>query len=66
MINHMCGADYNTNCTQIYRGKYNLYTLFGHCVQTHTEFCPDIAEFCLVKYFSASLIIIITLIMHVH
>ena len=32
---------------------------FTHCsviVSKHTEFCPDIAEFCLVKYFSASLI----------
>ena len=36
---------------------------FTHCsviVSKHTEFCPDIAEFCLVKYFSASLI------MHIH
>ena len=36
---------------------------FTHCsviVSRHTEFCPDIAEFCLVKYFSASLI------MHIH
>ena len=39
---------------------------FTHCsviVSKHTEFCPDIAEFCLVKYFSASFI---TLIMHIH
>ena len=30
---------------------------FKHCsviVSTHPEFCPDIAEFCLVKNFSAS------------